>query len=314
MGTLAKVAIGVAVAKGVSSMMGKKASGSAGSGGTFGGTHSPGRTQGGGLEDMMGEVLGGRRSPQDQSGGMFGGSGSTGGTGGGLGDFLNELGKYAPGGAGSTGTTTSRGGSGLDDLIGSLGGGSAGGTGGGLGDLLGGILGGGAGGTQSGGGLGDLLGGLLGGMAGGAAAGQGGSFGDLLNQSLGNRGEPDAAPTPQQDAVAGLLLTAMIQAAKSDGKIDAEEQRKLMGNLGDVTPEEKRFVEAAIRAPIDVQGLARQVPKGLEAQVYTMSLMAIDLDNRNEATYLHQLATALGIDQRHVNAIHAQLGAPALYS
>ncbi len=60
MGTLAKVAIGVAVAKGVSSMMGKKASGSAGSGGTFGGTHSPGRTQGGGLEDMMGEVLGGR--------------------------------------------------------------------------------------------------------------------------------------------------------------------------------------------------------------------------------------------------------------
>ncbi|MEZ5867723.1 MAG: hypothetical protein R3D46_04295 [Defluviimonas denitrificans] len=49
----------------------------------------------------MGEVLGGRRSPQDQSGGMFGGSGSTGGTGGGLGDFLNELGKYAPGGAGS---------------------------------------------------------------------------------------------------------------------------------------------------------------------------------------------------------------------
>ncbi|MEZ5772528.1 MAG: DUF533 domain-containing protein, partial [Defluviimonas denitrificans] len=108
--------------------------------------------------------------------------------------------------------------------------------------------------------------------------------------------------------------TAMIQAAKSDGKIDAEEQRKLMGNLGDVTPDEKRFVEAAIRAPIDVQGLARQVPKGLEAQVYTMSLMAIDLDNRNEATYLHQLATALGIDQRHVNAIHAQLGAPALYS
>ena len=50
------------------------------------------------------------------------------------------------------------------------------------------------------------------------------------------------------------------------------------------------------------------------ARQYGTPAVVIDLDNRNEATYLHQLATALGIDQRHVNAIHAQLGAPALYS
>ncbi len=61
-------------------------------------------------------------------------------------------------------------------------------------------------------------------------------------------------------------------------------------------------------------GLARQVPRGLEAQVYTMSVMAIDLDNRNEAQYLHQLASTMGIDQRQVNQIHARLGVPALYS
>ncbi len=305
MGTLAKVAIGVAVAKGVGSMMGKKATTGAGSGGTFGGQHSPGQSSGG-LGDMMGEILGGKRSPSPASGdGTFGGSGS----GGGLGDFLDELGHYAPGGGAPTsGGSTTRGG-GLDDLIGSLGGRSSGG--GGLGDLLGGMLGGGQGG--SGGGIGDLLGGLLGGAAGGAASGRGGSFGDLLNQSLGNRGEPDAQPTPEQNAVAGLMLRAMIQAAKADGKIDAAEQKKLVGNLGDVSPEEERFVQAELRAPMDVQGLARQVPRGLEAQAYTMSLMAIDLDNQNEATYLHQLATAMGLDQRVVNGIHAKLGAPALY-
>ncbi|HQU70042.1 MAG TPA: DUF533 domain-containing protein [Albidovulum sp.] len=316
MGTLAKVAIGIAVAKGVGSMMGKKASagtGSAGSGGTFGGPNSPG-AGGGGLEDMMGEMLGGKRGGTTRtSAPQGGGTGS-----GGIGDLLNELGGYAPGGAGQTQTgggqvgRSSGGGGGLDDLIGSLGGGQGGG---GLGDLLGGLLGGAQGkaGQAGGGSLGDLLGGLLGGAMGGAASG-GGGFGDLLNQSLGNRGEPDATPTPQQNAAAGLMLVAMIQAAKADGKVDAAEQKKLLGNLGDITPEEKRFVEAQLAAPLDPDGLAGQVPQGLEAQVYMMSLMAIDLDNQNEAQYLHRLATAMGLDKQVVNQIHAQAGAPQLYA
>lgn len=309
MGTLAKVAIGIAVAKGVGSMMGKKASAGTGSGGTFGGPNSPG-AGGGGLGDMMGEVLGGRGATRTSAP-------QGGGTGGGIGDLLNELGNYAPGGSGQPrsggqsggGQFGGTGGGGLDDLIGSLGGGQGGG---GLGDLLGGLLGGvqGKAGQAGGGSLGDLLGGLLG----GAASGGGGGFGDLLNQSLGNRGEPDATPTPQQNAAAGLMLVAMIQAAKADGKVDAAEQKKLLGNLGDITPEEKRFVEAQLAAPVDPGGLARQVPQGLEAQVYMMSLMAIDLDNRNEAQYLHKLATAMGLDKQVVNQIHAQARAPALYA
>ena len=51
----------------------------------------------------------------------------------------------------------------------------------------------------------------------------------------------------------------------------------------------------------------------MEAQVYAMSIMGIDLDNRNEAQYLHDLATELGIDKRGVNHIHAQLGVPSIY-
>ncbi|MCB2116724.1 MAG: tellurite resistance TerB family protein [Rhodobacteraceae bacterium] len=294
MGTLAKVAIGVAVAKGVGSMIQKSGGGSAGSGGTFGGKYSPGGS-GGGLEDMMGEILGGKSTKTSGRTADTGGGSIFGGSGGGIGDFLEEL-----GGKGQSGGTVTRGT-----------------QGGGLDDLLGGILGGGQGSAPSGGGLGDLLGGLLGGALGGAAggaSGRGGSFGDILNQSFGNRGEPSVQPTREQDAMAGLMLRAMIQAAKADGKVDADEQKKLLGNLGDISAAEKRFVEGELQAPVDVQGLARQVPKGLEAQVYTMSVMAIDLDNRNEAQYLHQLATAMGIDQRSVNQIHARLGVPALYA
>ncbi|MGB3316313.1 MAG: DUF533 domain-containing protein [Albidovulum sp.] len=279
MGTLAKVAIGIAVAKGVGSMMQRKGEGPLG-----GGVSSGGR--GSGLEDMMGDILGGGASRRDTS--SRGGGNVLGGSGGGLGDFLEELGDYAP--DRPTGRSApGRSGGGLDDLIGGLGGGSGGG------------------------GLGDLLGGMLGGALGGAATKRGGGFGDILNDSLGNCGEPKVRPSREQDAAAGLMLRAMIQAAKADGRVDAREQEKLLGNLGDVSPEERRFVEAELRAPVDVRGLAGQVPRGLEAQVYTMSIMGIDLDNQKEAEYLHELATALRIDRQQVNHIHARLGVPAIY-
>ena len=35
-------------------------------------------------------------------------------------------------------------------------------------------------------------------------------------------------PTPQQDAVAGLMLRAMLQAAKCDGRIDEGEKKKIL--------------------------------------------------------------------------------------
>ena len=164
------------------------------------------------------------------------------------------------------------------------------------------------------------MGGLVG-AAGGAAAAPGraapepnAGFGDLLNQSLRNYGEPDVPPVPQQEAAAALLLRAMIQAAKSDGKVDAAERAKLLDGLKDATQAEVDFVKAELAAPVDIEGLARQVPKGLEAQVYMMSVMAITLDNKAEAQYLNELATALHLAPAQVNSIHTQLGVPTLYS
>ena len=208
--------------------------------------------------------------------------------------------------------------------------------GGGLGGLLEGLSGGGAGrqaGTGGGGGIDSLLKNLGGAGAGGAAGGlgslieglagkttrqprgaePGGSFGDVLNSTFERYGEPEVEPTQEQEALAGLLLRGMIQAAKSDGKIDAGEKEKLLSKLGDVSQEEMDFVNRELSAPVDVAGLARDVPKGLEQQMYLMSVMGIDLDSQKEAQYLHQFATALGIGKREVNHIHAQLGVPELY-
>lgn len=290
MGTLAKVAVGIAVAKGAEKMMsGNKAA--TGDGGLFGAQHSPNARSGStGLEDIMGDVLGGRA----QTGGAQSGGGI-----GGLGGLLEGLQQQNP--------NTRDGG--IDDLLG--GGGSGGGMGGGLGSLLESLAGGQAGGSSGAGGLGGLLGGLMG--AAGGQAGGGGGFGDLLNQAMQQRGDPPQQPSQNQEAVAGLMLRAMIQAAKSDGKFDAAEQQKLMERLGDVSAEERDFVNRELQSPVDIHGLAHQTPQGLERQVYTMSVLGIDLDNQNEAKYLHELASEFRLDKATVNAIHAQMGAPAIY-
>lgn len=139
-----------------------------------------------------------------------------------------------------------------------------------------------------------------------------GSFADVLNDAFQKHGEPEKSPTPEQDAAAGLMLRAMLQAAKSDGRIDEGEKNRILDALGDASREEMDFVNRELSSPVDVQALAKQVPKGLEKQMYAASLMGIDLDSENEAAYLSALASAMGMGPREVNAIHAKLGAPAL--
>ena len=141
-----------------------------------------------------------------------------------------------------------------------------------------------------------------------------GSFAEALNQSFQKFGEPKISPTPQQNVVAGLMLSAMLQAAKCDGRIDEGEKRKIVAALGDASREDIAFVNQELSAPVDVQALVRQVPKGLENQIYAVSAMGIDLDSQTEAKYLAALASALGIGSREVNAIHAKLGIPALFN
>ncbi len=51
----------------------------------------------------------------------------------------------------------------------------------------------------------------------------------------------------------------------------------------------------------------------MEAQVYLVSLTAIDLDQQAEAQYLHALAQGLELTPEEVNALHDRAGAPRLY-
>ncbi|MFD2439187.1 DUF533 domain-containing protein [Paracoccus kondratievae] len=206
----------------------------------------------------------------------------------------------------------------LDQLAGPRG--RSGGSGG-LGGVLGGAAAGGLGGI-----LGDLLGGRGGAQAQAPQGSTGGlaqkgaqpqndaSFGELFNEALATGDEPSTAPTPEQNALAGLMLRAMIQAAKSDGEIDEQEKAKLMSEFGELDDEERAFIREQMAAPVNAAALAREVPEGFGPQIYLMSLMAIEFDNRKEAEYLHELAQNLGLDKETVNGIHQKVGVTSLYA
>lgn len=300
MKSLARVAAGVMLAKGVGSMMrtaqqGQRTASTRTTGGGIlgdlmngmGGSQGRTASTGGGLGDILGQVLGGGQTRSVGTGRPYGGPNSTGASDG-LGGILDQL---TGGGAARTGS-----------------------AGGGLGGLLGGLAGGAAGGAAAGS-LGGLLGGLLNGPAQrGAQRSNDASFGEVFNDALSRQDEPEVAPTAEQNAVAGLMLRAMIQAAKADGKIDEAEKERLLGQLGDLDDEDRAFIREQMAAPVDAQALAREVPKGLETQVYMMSLMAIDFDNRTEAEYLNSLAQAMGIDKQMANQIHQHVGVQNLYA
>jgi len=229
------------------------------------------------------------------------------------------------------GKSGSAGGGGIAGALGGLLGGNKSGSagGGGIADVLGGLLGGDKSGSAGGGDIADVLGGLMGGnqsgagglggllsgLAGGGAAKQGGDIGDILGSFM---GDPQQAaqiqPTVDQEQQAEILLRAMLNAAKSDGQIDNAEQERIVEHLGDVSASEKQFLRDEMSAPLDTAAFVRSIPKGMEQQVYLMSLTSIDLDSKAEAQYLHQLAQGLGISRQACNHIHQQAGAPVLYS
>jgi hypothetical protein len=207
---------------------------------------------------------------------------------------------------------------------------------GGLGDLLGSILGGGQASPRSapsqgsgGGGLEDLLGSILGGgqpspRSAPSQESGGGGLDDLLGSVLGGgkghsgnaHAAPPSRPSTQQltaNDCAELMIRAMINAAKSDGRLDQNEQRSILEKFGQIGQEEQEFLRQELNAPLDVAGFTRSIPSEMARQIYAISVTAVEVDQQGEANYLGQLAQGLKLDPRWCNQVHDQLGAPRIF-
>ncbi|MCO8124466.1 tellurite resistance TerB family protein [Stieleria sp. TO1_6] len=112
---------------------------------------------------------------------------------------------------------------------------------------------------------------------------------------------------------ATILVRAMVNAAKADGQIDQTEQQNIIKQLHNPSREALQFLQDEFDRPLDVRGFAMSVPVGMEQQVYTMSLIAINLDTGAEAKYLKELGDTLRLSQEVREQIHQRMGAPSVY-
>jgi uncharacterized membrane protein YebE (DUF533 family) len=238
----------------------------------------------------------------------------------------------------------------LGQLFGGASGGTQGGAGGVLGNLANmaqSVLGDSSRAVKSGhpaaiGGLGALAGALLGGGSGSVKGAVGGGalalLGSLALDAFKNMQQPapgaetayrssgqyssaelplslqdPAGPAGEKEleSLATLVLKAMINAAKADGRIDEAELQRIGGKLQDAgaDTDAQDFVRHEMRQPADLDGLVRAVPNPqVAAEVYAASLLAIEVDTQAERAYLQRLAQGLRLDEQVVQRLHTVLG------
>lgn len=152
-------------------------------------------------------------------------------------------------------------------------------------------------------------------MAGAGAQGSTGTphinIDDATAIIAGMRKPTNALEAQQLHDIATLTVRAMINAAKADGRIDEQEAQRLVGKMQEdgVTDEERNFVMAEMRKPMETDAFVRAVPnQQVAAQIYAASLMAIQVDKDAERRYLQELSNQLGLQQPVVAYLHQAVG------
>ena len=134
---------------------------------------------------------------------------------------------------------------------------------------------------------------------------------DAMAVIAGQRKPANAGEEQQVRDVATLTIRAMINAAKADGRIDEKETERLVGKLREdgITDEEQRFVLEEMRKPMDTDAIVQAVPsEQVAAQIYTASLMAINVDTDAEKRYMQELASKLGLNRQVMALLHQAVG------
>lgn len=131
-------------------------------------------------------------------------------------------------------------------------------------------------------------------------------------QPIASDDNPFATSQVDEQELGLAMVTAMIAAAKSDGHIDAEEQRRIFDKLDelDLDAEAKAFLMDELRTPLDIDkvvGMAKTPEMAM--QMYTASRIAVDLDHSAERAYLKMLADKLRINPGFVTEVEEAMAA-----
>nr|MBS0021257.1 tellurite resistance TerB family protein [Gammaproteobacteria bacterium] len=119
---------------------------------------------------------------------------------------------------------------------------------------------------------------------------------------------PPDEDTTSQNALGLALMQAMIAAAKADGHIDQEEHQRIFEQINklDLSAESKAFLLEELGKPLDLDAIVKLgVTPEVATEIYTASVLAVDIDSPAERAYLQMLAARLNLAPALVEQVHA---------
>jgi uncharacterized membrane protein YebE (DUF533 family) len=150
--------------------------------------------------------------------------------------------------------------------------------------------------------------------AGGQAMGSQSNKPELSPAPAGSAFLPEKEDFAAQEALGLTLVRAMIAAARSDGRLDAQESQAIFQRIESLglDPESQSLLIAEMGRPVDVDAIINSAHSPeVAAEIYIASLLAIDVDTTAEHSYLAMLAARLNIPPDLAEELRNQVEAQA---
>ena len=123
---------------------------------------------------------------------------------------------------------------------------------------------------------------------------------------------PARSDAAGQEALGLTLVRAMIAAARSDGRLDAQESQAIFRRIESLglDPDSQALVVEEMGRPVDMDAIVQSASSPeLAAEIYIASLLAIDLDTDAEKSYMSMLAARLRIPPELATELRLQVEA-----
>ncbi len=128
---------------------------------------------------------------------------------------------------------------------------------------------------------------------------------------------PDQNDAPANEALGLILVRAMIAAARADGRLDAQESQSIFQKIQalGLDSESQNMLVQEMGQAVDVDAIVNSASSPeIAAEIYIASLLAIDVDNAAETSYLAMLAARLQLPQQLVTELESQVQAQKAFA
>ncbi len=154
---------------------------------------------------------------------------------------------------------------------------------------------------------------------------QGGAQAQVQNSGVTPANAADLIPAPQNsaflpapadqsanDALGLTLVRAMISVARSDGRLDAEESTTIFQKIEslELDSDSQKLLVKEMSQPVDMDAIVNTASSPeVAAEIYTASLLAVDVDSAAEKAYLAMLAARLELPAELVTELERAVDA-----